>query len=446
MPRSPACFVLMPFGVKKDPSGNDVNFDAVYQDLIAPGVRMAGMEPLRADEERVGGIIHKPMFERLLLCDYAIADLTTANPNVFYELGVRHAARPFSTVMIFADGMRLPFDVGPLRGLPYRLSPGGLPADPQGDARRLFDLLTEARKSAVDSPLYQLIDALKPPPIEHLRTDLFRDQVEYCGSVKERLAGARAARSVADVEKIEQELGPLDGAEAGVLIDLLLSYRALDAHARMIALAERLPAPIRSTVLVREQYAFALNRAGQGEKAERVLTELLRERGPSSETYGILGRVYKDRWAGAAKRQASVAELQGHLNRAIEAYLKGFDADIRDAYPGVNAATLMELREPPDPRREKVLPVVRYAVERKRAAGTPHYWDYATLVELAVLARDEAGARSALGDALACVEENWWPRSTAGNLRLIRETRERRGTADAWAKEVEDELNTRAQG
>jgi hypothetical protein len=59
-----------------------------------PSVVIAGLQPLRADEEVTGGIIHKPMFERLILCEYAVADLTTANANVFYELGVRHAVRP----------------------------------------------------------------------------------------------------------------------------------------------------------------------------------------------------------------------------------------------------------------------------------------------------------------------------------------------------------------
>ncbi|MGD2114277.1 MAG: hypothetical protein PVG07_04435, partial [Acidobacteriota bacterium] len=85
----PLCFVLMPFGEKPDAAGAVIDFDAVYEELIRPAVEAAGLEPLRADEERVGGIIHKPMFERLVLCDYAVADLTTANANVFYELGVR---------------------------------------------------------------------------------------------------------------------------------------------------------------------------------------------------------------------------------------------------------------------------------------------------------------------------------------------------------------------
>ncbi len=86
----PLCFVLMPFGSKPDGTGQMVDFDAVYRDLIAPAIGDAGMEPLRADEEMAGGIIHKPMYERLILCEYAVADLTTANANVFYELGLRY--------------------------------------------------------------------------------------------------------------------------------------------------------------------------------------------------------------------------------------------------------------------------------------------------------------------------------------------------------------------
>ena len=79
----PLCFVLMPFGTKPDPTGGkDIDFNRVYRVAIKPAIIDAGMEPIRADEEKTGGIIHGPMFERLLLCDFAIADLTTANANV----------------------------------------------------------------------------------------------------------------------------------------------------------------------------------------------------------------------------------------------------------------------------------------------------------------------------------------------------------------------------
>src|SRR5262249_29148144 len=107
---APLCFVLMPFGRKTDPAGRATHFDAVYQKVSAPAVEAAGLEPVRADEEKTGGTIHKPMFERLMLCHYAVADITGANPNVFYELGIRHALRPRSTVILFREGTVLPFD------------------------------------------------------------------------------------------------------------------------------------------------------------------------------------------------------------------------------------------------------------------------------------------------------------------------------------------------
>src|SRR5215470_619836 len=149
----PLCFVLMPFGIKPDPGSNvTINFDAIYEKVIRPAIEAAGLRAIRADEEKVGGIIHKPMFERLILCQYAVADLTTANANVYYELGVRHAVRPFSTVPIFAEGPRLPFDLAPIRALPYRLTKKGQPADVASSRAELAKRLRSARDSATDSP------------------------------------------------------------------------------------------------------------------------------------------------------------------------------------------------------------------------------------------------------------------------------------------------------
>jgi hypothetical protein len=170
------------------------------------------------------------------------------------------------------------------------------------------------------------------------------------------------------VRAVEKELGNLKNLEAGVLIDLLLSYRAVSGWADMITLVKKMPRPVAATVMVQEQLAFALNRAGQGDEAERVLTELLAKRGPSSETLGILGRVYKDRWEAAVKAK-KILQARALLEKALETYLSGFEADSRDAYPGINAVTLMELKDPPDPRRAKVLPVVSYAVEQKSREG-----------------------------------------------------------------------------
>src|SRR5271166_2191185 len=148
------CFVLMPFGRKRARGKGSIDFDIVYRELIAPAIRDAGLEPIRADEEVTGGIVHKPMFERLILCPYAVADLTLANANVFYELGVRHAFRPWSTVPVIAGTNRLPFDVQMLRTVPYRLAADGAP-DPtklQDAKAAITAMLVEARNGAKDSP------------------------------------------------------------------------------------------------------------------------------------------------------------------------------------------------------------------------------------------------------------------------------------------------------
>ena len=435
----------MPFGRKPDTMGGFVDFDAVYHQGIRPAIASAGLEPIRADEEEAGGIIHKPMFERLVLCEFAVADLTTANANVFYELGVRHAVRPFSTVLMFAEGARLPFDVGLLRALPYKLTSDGTLAEPaqlqKALATRLDRARTERQASPViDSPLFQLLDGY--PDIGHERTDVFRQRVEYSRQAKERLASARR-QSANAVGEVERELGPLDQLEAGVLVDLFLSYRARSAWDDMIRLAGQMPRELAETVLVQEQYALALNRAKRGEEAERVILALLARRGASSETYGILGRIYKDRWDQARSADDSFL-ARGMLDKAIDAYVRGFEADWRDAYPGVNAVTLMELRNPPDLRREKLAPIVRYAVERKIAGGKPDYWDHATLVELAVVTKDEAAASASVGSALAEVREPWEPETTARNLGLIKQARSARGETIPWADEIEDALRRRS--
>jgi MAP3K TRAFs-binding domain len=438
--KRPLCFVLMPFGKKPGTSGAMIDFDAVYRDLIAPAIEGAGLEPLRADEEMAGGIIHKPMFERLILCEYAVADLTTANANVFYELGVRHAVRPRSTVLIFDESSRLPFDVAPVRALPYKLTPEGTPKDIDNTKAALANRLRDARNAATDSPIYQLVEGF--PEIDHTKTDVFRDRVRYSVQSKEKIARARAEGPDA-LRALEKEFGEIENLESGVVIDLFLSYRAVKAWKDMIDFVKKMSPPLAETILVQEQLALALNRDNRGEAAERVLIDLLNKRGPSSETYGILGRVYKDRWE-AALKDSDKFLAQGLLEKAIDAYLSGFEIDWRDAYPGINAVTLMELKEPPDPRREQIIPVVAYAVERRIAKGKPDYWDYATRLELAVLSKDEERATKALGDALASVREKWEPETTARNLRLIRKGRERRRETVPWTKQIEEALEREA--
>ena len=125
----PYCFVITSFGKKENLSDlktkyadgkkepvQYINFDKIYEDLVKPAIIKAELEPLIEHEEKIFGSIHKTMYEKIILCEFCIADLSNLNPNVYYELGMRYAVKPFTTIPIIASShFPLPFDVGPDR-------------------------------------------------------------------------------------------------------------------------------------------------------------------------------------------------------------------------------------------------------------------------------------------------------------------------------------------
>ena len=437
----PLCFVLMPFGTKDDPTLGKVHFDEIYDQVIRPAITDAGMQCVRADEEWVGGIIHKPMFERLLLCEYAVADLSMANPNVYYELGIRHATRPWSTVLLFRDDFTMPFDVRPLRAVPYRLAGGRPdPAHVAGGRAALAERLRHSRSRTTDSPLFQLLTDLTPPDISGLGAELFRERVEAVTALQNRLATARRSRDLDEMLAVRADLGDLDGTEAGLMIDLLQSYLAVAAYGDAVDLVAAMPEVIRRTSQVREKHAFALNRLGRRGEAEDILKQLIADRGPDSETCGLLGRVYKDQWE-EALREGRSRPADVLLGKAIEAYLAGFAADWRDHYPGINAVQLMHLRDPADTRIAEVLPVVRYSARQKALRHHADFWDHATLLELAVIDENVDDAWTAVTHAIYARPEPWQARSTLDTLLRLRRTREQAGKPfPEWLHEIEAEL------
>lgn len=344
------CFIDMPFGIKDDPrTGSRIDFDQIYTQGIEPAVRGVGLQCIRGDREETGGLIHTAMFARLLIAEFVVADMTTANPNVFYELGVRHAAKPYSTIPIFATIGAPPFDVNGVRAIPYDLVEGKLTAD---SATRLVSAIKErieaALKSPVtpDSPLFQLFDRYPGISMSHEVTDVFRDRVNYAADFRARVAVARSimpqADAIAALKVIESDIGSITVAERGVVMDLLLSYRAVEAYTEMVELCERMSGDLRAAVVTRQQLAFALNRRhdpGDRERAITLLEDLRKSHGDSAETLGILARIYKDLWQDA-KKQGSLA-ADGFLDQAIETYVRGFDVEPLDYYPGVNALTLL---------------------------------------------------------------------------------------------------------
>ncbi len=194
----------------------------------------------------------------------------------------------------------------------------------------------------------------------HEKTDLFRDKVEYDIAIKNELASARnlsgkKEEKVKAIHEIVTKLKP-ENEETGVLIDAMLSYRAIGAIAEMIEFIDSLPTHVQQTVMVQEQLGFALNRVKKTDEAVAVLEKVIEEHGPSSETYGILGRVYKDLFTQASESENELL-AESFLDKSLDTYLKGFEADFRDAYPGVNAVTLLALKGDNE-KIKKIAPVV----------------------------------------------------------------------------------------
>ena len=153
------CFVIMPFGEKKDLDGKSINFDKIYKDFIKGAVAELGIKCVRCDEIAETGWIHSKMFKHIFEADVAVVDITALNPNVFYELGIRHALNKHVTVLIRKAGTPTPFNIQGFQMLEYN------PESPESIAngkQRICEFIKNGLASQdVDSPVYEVLDNLK---------------------------------------------------------------------------------------------------------------------------------------------------------------------------------------------------------------------------------------------------------------------------------------------
>jgi hypothetical protein len=406
---TPICFVLMPFGRKRDQQGRTIDFDAVYQQVIAPAIVASGMQPLRADQELSSGMIHKEMFERLLLSEVAVVDISALNANVYYELGIRHAVRQQTPVIIGADDFIPPFDLNPVRIGRYQ-SAQGHPAAAEQDIERLAQIIERARgQELIDSPVFQLLD-LPTPDISRLRTDAFREKANYDAEVKSRFAAARKVSAEA-VEELVSELGQPEQLSAGLAGEALLSLRAVGAWPQMVELSAAVAPEIAASPMFVEQRSLALARLGEYQLAADELQSFIQQHGGSSERYGILGGIYKRQWQDSEDQ----ALAQVYVQKALDAYLSGFKHDWRDAYPGINYLTVAFIAGLTEQSAyQQLLPVVGFAIQQ-RLDNDPDFWDFAAGAELAALRRE----LDAPANPVVYLREAWEGYSAARTLEQI---------------------------
>lgn len=110
------CFIIMPISTPEGYTEN--HFKQVYETIIAPAVVKAGYEPYRVDDDRICDSIIDKILRNLVECEMAVCDLSSRNPNVMYELGIRQAYG--KKVVLIQDEKSQPiFDVSAINTVFY---------------------------------------------------------------------------------------------------------------------------------------------------------------------------------------------------------------------------------------------------------------------------------------------------------------------------------------
>ena len=402
-------FVIMPFGKKKAADGTNIDFDTVYKEFLAPAITAAGLAPHRADADRRGGSIHLDMFQDLLLAEFVVADLTLDNPNVWYEIGVRHALRD-----------RLPFDIAGQRMQRYTLKEGKLDPDlveaERAALTEAIDAMLGAWRGRRASPVYQQLPSLREPDWKTLKV----------GDVNEFWQGLEAWQSRVKVALQKQRPGDIL-VLAEETPNSVLEFEALRTAARTLlrlnrpryalSVIERARQLDPEDVEARQVEGIALGRAGRYAEAREALRRLADER-KDGETLGLLARTWKDEckqiWITHPQRildaLVSARDIAGILQSAASAYAAAFRAAPGDHYPGINALTMGRLWEHITGRTSK-LPLSLIAAGVGWTADTAiarnkDYWALATRAELALLEDRKDDALDDYSEAAAIAVDN----------------------------------------
>jgi tetratricopeptide (TPR) repeat protein len=404
----PTCYVATSFGVKPSrDTGQVIDYDNLYQSAIRPAAERAGCRVMRADEDTSGGIFHKSILRMGIAADVFIADLGDGNANVMYEVGVRHASRRGIAILIAPAGNRIPFNVNYSRILLYQVDSNGRLEDVE--AARFRDLLMSVIGQALeerrnDSPVFEFFPGYHVELPEELQPREAKWRM-YSSALKQVFSRsespAKRKESAKTAEEIVKTTAPGDPTAA---VEVLKEYRDLGAWDDLIRLGDELPLPVRELAQVQQMLALALNRrnqSGDRERAVAMMEQLVARTGGDGETYGILGRIYKDRFA--------LLHDPADIQKAIAHYRTGFEKDPSDYYLGSHLVNLLTVYGGDAGRHElaDVLPRVQRALEARMDLERPDYWDLATAVELAVSAGDREKARKYARRIVARALDPW---------------------------------------
>lgn len=301
------CFVIMGFGKKTDyRNERTLDLDKTFENIISPAVEANGFQCIRADAIKESGLIDKSMYALLIMADLVIADISTYNPNALYELGIRHAAKPYSTIILKDnnENEKIPFDLDHNRMFMYKHLGEDIGAT---ESKRCIGELSELIRRVIstpdtDSPLYEFWKSVTPLSLT----------IEEYNNVVNRL-----------INKNDSLLG---------LTETARSFMKEKKFSEAADVWQKASIASPSEIYYIQQEALCVYKSEKPD-TERALYQALaiieKDTSMDIETLSIKAAIYKNLYKCSGE--------ESHLENAIDLYNKAYVLS-RNYYPGENYA------------------------------------------------------------------------------------------------------------
>jgi hypothetical protein len=373
-----------------------------------------GYRPVRADAE-VGSLIIAEMIQRLVLGDIVVADLTLPNANVYYEVGVRHAARRTGCVLTAADWAQPLFDLSQMRQVRFPLAEGGIG---KSTAITAHAHLTDGLRRLVEaiSPVFDTVPGYPAEP-DPQRLSAFADMADelmtFDSDVREAYLAPVPDRRVQAPDVLRRH-GTKPAVREGDALLLLHMLRDLVGWDAVLEFIATLPKHVTHHAHVMELECLAIAKTGAAIKAVARLEMLIARYGETSERLGLLGGRYKQ----LADEAADEAERGRFIDKAVNSYAWGMMADLNDYYPASNLPRLYRRRgkEGGEQLAAEAEIITMAACRRALARGAADEWVRSTLLGIAFDRGDVAEAQRLLPEVAAEGAAAWKLKTTLADL------------------------------
>jgi tetratricopeptide (TPR) repeat protein len=336
-------FIVRPFGTKEG-----INFDRIQEELIKKALENAEILGDTTAAVFEAGNIREDMFQRLLLADLVIADISIPNPNVYYELGIRHALRERQTFMIRAKVTKpkeertttddVPFDIKTDRYLEYDSS------TPTAAVEALTQGLKHTRTAdRVDSPVFRLLPGLQEPE----RSRLVPVPLGFAQNVEAATAKSQGGK----LGLLGREAGRYLWESGGRRLVALSQFRCKffqSARESWQAVTSIYPDDLEANLLLGTIHQRLGDLTASDQALRLVLQGSSTPIAERAEALALEARNAKSRgralWEGKDEKQCRLSALRsGFFFEAQTLYSEAFQQDLNHFYSGLNALGLAVL-------------------------------------------------------------------------------------------------------